>query len=1132
MSVYRIYQGGAQTYQGWNASSTTPYNNTAIDTIKDPNGAVSNKEITSIPSPFARIDLIKTAFEEINRACNGLQDNALRAELNKSTIYHKMVSDSLDIGEIFFNFDKYKDKLQIIAWNPGNLLKQFKTAVTSGQQCYADALKTYWIADANVYNFNKVKNIYILNYKNGPNPINIIGATSPATLFFSNANNLSYVNDIQFGQDKPFDGIYQPLYKRDPKYIEYLWWLCCTNPNFATDFPEVDEYLRLTYRAVPQNIKNRLQQIQTQSPLPDDLGLINTNSNGVANTVEILGIPFYQKELKPVSDSDFTIKSTKKEKCNYLVLPIDSGNRYANWKYTTSNWGTQNAAKPYDNTPIVKRILPNDNTPQPYLTIGDFLEDTILSSPHKLNSNLFFDGGFESDDISYLLPLKPLFFEFFSVGDLIDNNMLKMEKRAGQTLLVTLQIPCKKGNIEYSRLYSLADADRKRNEGHIVGEEVFNDCEVSITPAVATPSNLQPYYTLSTISPFGQKMDLEFYQDGKKIKLSSSLQERNTNIRELYKGKVYTVENKFEFIQIITPSGTNIAIPTLPIVNGNDSVSFAVDLGTSNTHIEYMVNNNSRNCHPFEYTSNDNMLGLLFIPRIKSIAGVDYEEGLEQVRSILERDLIPTSLGNTEVYHFPTRTALSYANSINWNVVTNPLELTNVCLPYGKQMPLDYNGYETNIKWGDDGDSQNRLAYYIKNILLLLRNKVLTIGGDISKTSLIWFYPTSMTPYRQGLFQNLWNEEFKKMFGDSATLDCISESLAPVCFHTQNNNTAKDMLTIDIGGGTTDLAFASRGKVDYVTSFRFAANTLFEDSFSKSNSQNGIIDFFKPQYFELAQDVEELRSILCAFDKSTTDMANTLFAISDIPCVRKKNFGNNIIDFITKLRNDHNFKLEVIIFYASILYHAGKIIKAEGLSLPRHIALSGNGSNILKVLASPDTHGKKQLADFSKLIIEIASGITYDDGSKLEILGFGTTESPKQSTCKGGLLKTGNTNVPETIVLKSASNSILNGETYSIATEDYIAKVQNEVLEFFKALKVVDSKFNFADNFGISDDSWPILNDILRSKEDINTFIHRGIESRMEKEDNPISETFFFYPIACILQQYSLNMFNLLNNQK
>jgi hypothetical protein len=261
-------------------------------------------------------------------------------------------------------------------------------------------------------------------------------------------------------------------------------------------------------------------------------------------------------------------------------------------------------------------------------------------------------------------------------------------------------------------------------------------------------------------------------------------------------------------------------------------------------------------------------------------------------------------------------------------------------------------------------------------------------------------------------------------------------------------------------------------------------------------------------------------------------MANTLFAISDIPCVRKKNFGNNIIDFITKLRNDHNFKLEVIIFYASILYHAGKIIKAEGLSLPRHIALSGNGSNILKVLASPDTHGKKQLADFSKLIIEIASGITYDDGSKLEILGFGTTESPKQSTCKGGLLKTGNTNVPETIVLKSASNSILNGETYSIATEDYIAKVQNEVLEFFKALKVVDSKFNFADNFGISDDSWPILNDILRSKEDINTFIHRGIESRMEKEDNPISETFFFYPIACILQQYSLNMFNLLNNQK
>ena len=39
-------------------------------TIEDPDGARAKNEITSIPSPFARIDLVKTAFREICRRAN------------------------------------------------------------------------------------------------------------------------------------------------------------------------------------------------------------------------------------------------------------------------------------------------------------------------------------------------------------------------------------------------------------------------------------------------------------------------------------------------------------------------------------------------------------------------------------------------------------------------------------------------------------------------------------------------------------------------------------------------------------------------------------------------------------------------------------------------------------------------------------------------------------------------------------------------------------------------------------------------------------------------------------------------------------------------------------------------------
>ena len=56
------------------------YNSAYINGIVDPEGATAKHEITSIPSPFARIDLVKSAFKYV--AENGLDGG---------TIFHKMV---------------------------------------------------------------------------------------------------------------------------------------------------------------------------------------------------------------------------------------------------------------------------------------------------------------------------------------------------------------------------------------------------------------------------------------------------------------------------------------------------------------------------------------------------------------------------------------------------------------------------------------------------------------------------------------------------------------------------------------------------------------------------------------------------------------------------------------------------------------------------------------------------------------------------------------------------------------------------------------------------------------------------------------------------------------------------------
>ncbi len=387
--IFRLYKEGTSTYEDWNSSPAFPYNSASRDTIEDPDGASARHEITSIPSPFARIDLIKTAFKEICKP----DKRTRKIALDGQTIFHKMVSDSLDVAEIFFNIDKYAGKVEIIKWDPSLMLTELEQSSIAGHQYLADALRKYMDSDSKTYNFDKLKNIYLLNYLEGPDELNIIGATSPATLFFSNANDLSYVNDIFFGEDKPFDSEYQPLYKRDFEFVKYLFALRRSIPNFAGLFPEIEAYLNATYKAIEdQNKKNELNSVTAISL--EDFDSIEVKDIQQNDLVEVLGYTLYKKAHRPVStSSDFVIKTSKHSENLPLVLPIEAGNRYSQLQYTTGKWGNTNRANYKETEPdLGKRQLPFEGSIHPYLTISDFFEDSIIKVPHALNTVNYFDA--------------------------------------------------------------------------------------------------------------------------------------------------------------------------------------------------------------------------------------------------------------------------------------------------------------------------------------------------------------------------------------------------------------------------------------------------------------------------------------------------------------------------------------------------------------------------------------------------------------------------------------------------------------------------------------------------------------------------------------------------------------------
>lgn len=379
--VLRLHNGAADTIGNWDTS--VKIGTKAIDSIADPIGANDKHEITSIPSPFARMDLVKRAFKIV-----------AEGSLEGKTAYHKLVSDCLDVGQIFFNIEKYRDKIEIIVWDKKNCLAELSDSDYEEHTRLGKTYKTYLEQDCDEYNFDQMDCIYLLNYidPSAPGVMNIIGATSPATIFFTSANDLQYVGKkIKFGNDCPFDTEYKPLYKRDFEYIKYWWGLKKSRKDFARVFPEVDLYLEKCFRMLTDEQRNELRQNIVDETYYrgnyDDIPVVPT----AQQYVMVLDEKLRRKRTVTNISSGFEMKvSDSLRNGNVpLALPVEMYTEPTH--YVVAKWDKNTYVPYYDARPIDDRTLPDDGSKYPYVTVGDFLEDTIVKVPYKFNSEAFFN---------------------------------------------------------------------------------------------------------------------------------------------------------------------------------------------------------------------------------------------------------------------------------------------------------------------------------------------------------------------------------------------------------------------------------------------------------------------------------------------------------------------------------------------------------------------------------------------------------------------------------------------------------------------------------------------------------------------------------------------------------------------
>jgi hypothetical protein len=112
-------------------------------------------------------------------------------------------------------------------------------------------------------------------------------------------------------------------------------------------------------------------------------------------------------------------------------------------------------------------------------------------------------------------------------------------------------------------------------------------------------------------------------------------------------------------------------------------------------------------------------------------------------------------------------------------------------------------------------------------------------------------------------------------------------------------------VSIDIGGGTTDVVIFQGNAPRYLTSFEFAANAIFGDAYGRRLGENhGLVRKYLPQYQTLLTEnrLEELNQVVRSIIRTnkSDDINSFLFSIERHPRVNNRDLFSYNKKIITR----------------------------------------------------------------------------------------------------------------------------------------------------------------------------------------------------------------------------------------
>ena len=1134
------------TGEGW-IPLTSQYNADEIDMIDDPNGGLSQQPRTAIPSPFAQMDLVKNAFKRLS----------MHSRLQGEAMDEKLVSNALDVAQLFFNYSELRNQLRIVEWNRDTQLEMLKNSPQ--HKLLGETIEMFLEQDKEAFNFDRMDRIYFLVYGN-----QVVGSTSPVTLFMATPNAREGRFPIPVEQNVNLFDLWRPLHQRDQKFVKYLYALFTAYPDLKKWCGELNGYLIASLPLLPPTLQNEILK-EVGNPAAYDhesieraKTFLDTSFAKMDEGIQALGVPFYQARAedvqKAIQESDFKIVPSRDDCAGPLPLVLQNhlnAPQTDPFKYITSPWTDATVIRPEEyRLPPEKRVLPATSHEYPWLTDDDFFQPTLIKLDYTLDRDCFFDGNLsvgsrDTDDCDFVLPLKPLFFKYFNVADLWGTvagkpkfELIHTQNGATETVRAILRIPVQKQGkyITLERNYVAAQTtDLRYDQANNRGYFITVPFALSVFPFVRTPQTNQ--YAVQLVDrALGQLQNygltLSFFQNGYQRQITGDnvvVRERSLKSEKRVGSQYYKLAGDFDYIAVtLTDDRGNRAAegmvcPRWPAyIPGHDAFTFAVDFGTTNTHLECMKGSDMPEPLMLNSAASQRLLATL------------YNGGQILYDVILKQEFLPKTIGDD--YGFPQRTVISEAERLDAEHVDAILALADANIPfiYEKESIGFGNRVVPNLKWSTEMATSKRVKAYMTELAQLMRTKVLLENGDLTKTRLVWFYPLAMKVGNIRKMSEMWEKTFREVFGipvSEQNLIQMPESVAPYYFYkssSQFRGSASNVASIDIGGGSSDVVvFESNAQQPTIlTSFRFAANVLFGDAFSEvpHGDSNPMlvkyVDYFKRLFDSDDERYGELNGILddITAKRKSEDINAFLFSVYNNKVVGK----NDVFSYNQRLNEDAQRKIIFIYFYVTLIYYVAQTMRQRGLEKPRSVMFSGTGSKVLDIVGT-----KRDLDLITQAVFERVYGEKYDaDGFSVVM----ERKEPKQITCRGALMQVrddrGCVSVEQLNKLLDDLSTPLK-YNYSMLSHQRLTYDDMASAEVRQQLVAAVREYNdffcqLCDDIHVVDRFLVDNKSLLRFKELVNkdlehhllngwNFVNKNADEK--NGSDPIEDTVFFYPI-------------------